>query len=1344
MPFVPDSTEAAAPRRRFVPDAPPAPPPAPAVPLGKLGAAAVPGVDPEWAAGRAPEQVADRQRQEAAARNPIRDKVVGAVEGALDIVAKLVGGGAGGMAGLLATPVTGGSAEKNMEAGAQRGVGVVRDIYRQTRLTSGGEPETQFGRQITEGADTVLQSLPAVGTGPRGTLVNPMPERAVGTAVRAAGDTARAVGDAAVEAATPRLSPQRQALAEKAVAAGIPINLHQLTDNKVARLAGEYAETVPGTGSKRQQRREAFTNGIAKAIDPDSDATAITPDVFVEMQDRAGGAIGDIMARYEVPRETFGDLGDLTKKQTPDIAKVITDYTADLDTIAAENGGVVPGTTLRKLRTQAQQQMRNTPNGDLRTALGNFVNRLDKALGEVADDGDVAALADARRRYAISVVIEPLVAKSPDGVINPQSLMAAVTGTKAGKRRMARGQAGELGDYARIGQEFLKDVASSGTAERNMVWKAVGDMAEAAKIGFTYPAALAYNLLGPKAAKKLIEAQKRRQAPTPERPPAEPTLGQGFEDVPQGRPGGPGAPLGDLTPDWETAPGAMPPREQGIDPTGMVRAVDEAEPLPQGIPQRPGAQIPVAEERPLGDLTPDWETQLGADGAGGRGAEPGLMPALGDEAPTTGTRVDMRSRAGQQIPAVPGRPGLPDTLTVGGPAESAATAADNAAMVTPGAIEARRQQGMAAVERAAAAERAEPVPVGEATEITPETARPAPEMPDEPIPVGEATEITPENVRPAPEVREHPEVAKIRQEIAKKREAEAKKQAAADELRAAAAVETDPEIKAAMIKRADAIAPAKKQEKPNDAASEPVGTSGVRKEAGQEGVQESGDTGAKAAKGGEESLSIDPSVTETPAFKRWFGDSKVVDVEGKPLVVYHGTNKDLTEFKPGRGGGAIWFAQDPSLANLFVAGGRRAMGEGVKKGSTVYPVHLSLKNPLDLGKAAPQDTLSVADVLQIANLPSDDAALAKIAQANLDSKYAFVSPGAGDPVQYLVRQYRSRARASNTLDDPGLMSALRAGGFDGLKMTEEGSVTYAAFSPEQIKSATGNRGTFNPRDPNISNDLSFPKIEEGLLDLQQRAVERAAPPPPPTPRGRRQVRRALERGIADGTLDKDGAALALWALDRNENLARGLRVEVLQPEAGSPAKGSYNSAARIVKLFQSKDNPQTAMHEILHHAERMMPEAVQQGIYRAWQRALKAEMEGAPPERRAALDALNKVSSNDMTALDSVKRAFKDGVLKADDYQYVNPTEYWAVNGARIMHERFTGRGSWRAQARQWLREMIEHVKETVGVRSDSPLLKALNEMLDAEKNTGAQRSPTMIKNRPEGGDSLTSTKQRK
>jgi len=1147
MPFVPDTAPeaASAPRGRFVPDAPrpaPAPPPAPAVPIGQLGAAAVPGMDPEWAAGRAPEQVANRQRQEAAARNPIRDMAVGVVEGALDVAAKIVGGTVGGVGGLWYGVLTGEgkNAPEKMVEGAQRGVGVVRDIYRQTRLTSGGEPETETGRALSGLVDKAAEVFPSVGTGPRGTLVNPMPEGAVGTAVRAVRDVGRAAGDAALEAATPRMSQRSMELVGKATDAGVPINFHQLSDNKFVKIIGETAENVPlaGGSSLRAKRREAFNLALAKQMDPETDITVLDDISFKQLQDAAGERIGEISSKYQVPATDFGDIMglDRVRRGTPDTKAVAQAWADDLKKIADENGGVVPGDTLRRLRTEVQTQAREmrANKGDVAAVLDDIVHRFDDALANVAADADVAALTEARRRYAVSKVLEPLVARHPDGNFAPSALKSIMAQKSGGKqRRMARGEAGELGEYARIGQELLKELPSSGTAERNLVYGGVGAGAGAAtafaeplSAAAIYAGSAAYNLIGPRVVKRLVEAQRRREAPTPEAPPREPTLGQGFEDVPQGGAPAREGPLGDLTPEWETAPGAAPAREGGIEPAGLVRAVDETEPLPQGIPQRPGAQIPLVEEKPLGDLTPDWTTEPGAGGAGARAAEPGLVPALGEEAPSTGTRTDMRTRGGQEIPAVPGRPGMPDTLVAGGPAEVAATEPANAAMMTPGAIEARRQQGMAAVERAAAAERAEPIPVGEATEITPENVKPAPGMPDEPIPVGEATEITPENVKPAPEVREHPEVAKIRQDIAKKREAEAKKQAAADELRAAAAAETDPEVKAALIKRADAIAPAKKQEKTDGTPNEPVGTGGVRKEAGQEGVQEGGGAGAQAAKGGEEAL-----------------------------------------------------------------------------------------------------------------------------------------------------------------------------------------------------------------------DLGLPTIDEGLLDLQQRAAERAAPPPPPSPRGRRQVRRALERGIAEGTLDKDGASLALWALDRNENLARGLRVEVLQPQEGSPAKGAYNSATRIVELFQGNDNPETAMHEILHHSERMMPDAVQQGIYRAWERAVKAEMEGASPERTKAMEALNRASSGDKAALAEAKQAFDDGVLSKDDYQYVNPTEYWAVNGARIMHERFTGRGSWRAQARQWLREMIEHVKGTVGIRSDSPLLKTLNKMLDPQKTTGVQKSPTMIKNRPEGGGSLTSDK---
>lgn len=257
----------------------------------------------------------------------------------------------------------------------------------------------------------------------------------------------------------------------------------------------------------------------------------------------------------------------------------------------------------------------------------------------------------------------------------------------------------------------------------------------------------------------------------------------------------------------------------------------------------------------------------------------------------------------------------------------------------------------------------------------------------------------------------------------------------------------------------------------------------------------------------------------------------------------------------------------------------------------------------------------------------------------------------------------------------------------------------------------------------------MPDLDAGFLDQQLRAQQAKAPPP--TPRGRRQTRAAIEAGAADGSLDKDGASLALWALDRNPNLARGLRTEVLEG-AEKAAKGSYNSAERIVKLFKSNTNPQTAMHEILHHAERMMPAEVQQGIRRAWERALKERMAGASPERQKAFEAMQRAAGGDKEALSATKQAFKDGLLEKSDYQLTNPTEFWAVNGARILHERFTGRGSWRAEARRWLKDMVEHIKGTVGLRSDAPILKALDEVLNPKRNTGTDRSPTMIKDRKE------------
>lgn len=78
----------------------------------------------------------------------------------------------------------------------------------------------------------------------------------------------------------------------------------------------------------------------------------------------------------------------------------------------------------------------------------------------------------------------------------------------------------------------------------------------------------------------------------------------------------------------------------------------------------------------------------------------------------------------------------------------------------------------------------------------------------------------------------------------------------------------------------------------------------------------------------------------TPAFRAWFGDSKVVGADGLPLVVYHGTNSDFDAFEAGDGF-TSYFAFDAKIA------AEHAENVAAEKGGAacVMPVCLSIKNP---------------------------------------------------------------------------------------------------------------------------------------------------------------------------------------------------------------------------------------------------------------------------------------------------------------------------------------------------------------------------------------------------------------
>lgn len=173
-----------------------------------------------------------------------------------------------------------------------------------------------------------------------------------------------------------------------------------------------------------------------------------------------------------------------------------------------------------------------------------------------------------------------------------------------------------------------------------------------------------------------------------------------------------------------------------------------------------------------------------------------------------------------------------------------------------------------------------------------------------------------------------------------------------------------------------------------------------------------------------------------PAYRKWFC-SMVVDAQGMPLVVYHGTSASEPIKKFAGNSFAGWFATNSDKANAYTSD---SMGDG--EDGAVYPVYLSIKKPLDL---------SAIDASADFNAKMLAEAMGVLAQ---DVQDLFDDRADGDAYWSLI-------------DTPDFREWVQALGNDGLKITEDGALTWAALRPEQIKSALCNRGAFSQTNPNI-------------------------------------------------------------------------------------------------------------------------------------------------------------------------------------------------------------------------------------------------------------------------------------
>jgi hypothetical protein len=102
---------------------------------------------------------------------------------------------------------------------------------------------------------------------------------------------------------------------------------------------------------------------------------------------------------------------------------------------------------------------------------------------------------------------------------------------------------------------------------------------------------------------------------------------------------------------------------------------------------------------------------------------------------------------------------------------------------------------------------------------------------------------------------------------------------------------------------------------------------------------------------------IHPTEEGIRNFWRWFGDSKVVDERGRPLVMYHGTTRDFSAFDPNAPRTAlplpgIFFTPHAAIAEIYASFGKEIRDDDGfiigAEGGNVMPVYLSLQNPARL------------------------------------------------------------------------------------------------------------------------------------------------------------------------------------------------------------------------------------------------------------------------------------------------------------------------------------------------------------------------------------------------------------
>lgn len=190
-----------------------------------------------------------------------------------------------------------------------------------------------------------------------------------------------------------------------------------------------------------------------------------------------------------------------------------------------------------------------------------------------------------------------------------------------------------------------------------------------------------------------------------------------------------------------------------------------------------------------------------------------------------------------------------------------------------------------------------------------------------------------------------------------------------------------------------------------------------------------GRPGATAMRALEEigQMSPVPQMFDPKQVKKILPKTKVVDEEGNPKLMYHGTTESFEQFDP-KTRGAIFASPDAAFTEDYLNKMRSPVTGQYEYGSgaNIRPVYIDAKKPFDYEN---EDHIQSVVKWIKDNIP-DSADIAESIGKKL---------GGGEYYE---------------IERPSVQTAIRGLGFDGFFVKEQGVKNIAVFNPNQIKSAT--------------------------------------------------------------------------------------------------------------------------------------------------------------------------------------------------------------------------------------------------------------------------------------------------